>query len=422
MSPREPGALHNAFFAALSAGSGILLLALLVLAGKWLGEEAFGRFSWALALAVIFETLMDAGLKEVATRAVARDRSAASAYLSHTLAMKLVLGCVTVVLLGLTVTVLKPETDVRLAAVLLGIASALRSGMTTIRGVFYGVNRFDLETAVLVVDRFLLFVVGSLVLAAGYGPVALSFAFVASRAAAFLTAYWLAWRSIGSLTFSRDVRAWRDLQIEALPFGAFAIVLQLYNYIDTVLLGLLRTYTETSAYSAAYRIYEGFANVPSIIAVVLMPRLAHAYVVDRPKFARLARSGLVLTAAVGLPCTIGAVWLAPDIIRYLFGDKYPQAAPVLQLLTTGFVVVFPLVMLHVIAMASNAERLLLTTGVVGCLTNVSLNLVLIPRYGAFGSALATVLGETASLGLLGTLLWRRKPGAATAPRTPPESP
>ena len=51
-------------------------------------------------------------------------------------------------------------------------------------------------------------------------------------------------------------------------------------------------------------------------------------------------------------------------------------------------------------MSVNRERLLAQTAVVGLLVNVSLNLYVIPRMGANGAALATVVGELVSVSIL----------------------
>ena len=50
------GLRRNLIYATASSGSAVLLLAVLVLAGRVLGSEAFGRFSWALACATVGES------------------------------------------------------------------------------------------------------------------------------------------------------------------------------------------------------------------------------------------------------------------------------------------------------------------------------------------------------------------------------
>jgi O-antigen/teichoic acid export membrane protein len=408
--------LRNAAFATVSAGSAVFLLGLLVLAAGQLGHAGFGRFSFALALAVIFETLMDFGLKEVTTRAVATSPGDAASYLRNTFGLKLVLGGLSMAALALTAGLLRPEIEVWWVAVLLGLAAVLRSYMTTIRSVFYGLDRFDLETAVFVSDRVLVLCLGAMVLLAGYGPLGLAAAFVAARLVAFLVASGLATRLLGPPLPVFDLAFWRDLQVRALPFGAFVVVLQLYNYVDTVMLGVMRGDAETGLYNAGYRAYEGFAHVPSIISAVLAPRLAREFVSDRSRHRRTARLGMWTAAALGIPATIVAIVAAAPLTNLLFGAEYAASAGVLRILATGFVAVFPLAVLYAIAISANAERLLVATAAIGCLVNGVANLILIPGYGMTGAAIATVIGEVASLGILGFGLWRyeaTRPGASS---------
>lgn len=399
--------LHNAVFATASSGSSVLLLALLIVAARTLGDQVYGRFSFALALAVIFETLMDFGLKEVTTRAIAREPRHATPYLQNTFGLKLALGAGALVALAVAAAVLRPEADVRWAAVLLGVAAVLRSYMTTIRSVFYGVDRFDLETVVLVSDRLFVLAFGAVALLLGYGLIGLAMAFMAARAAAFLLATGLTARTVGRPMPAFDLGFWRDLQLRAIPFGAFVVVLQLYNYLDIVMLGVMRGDSETGLYSAAYRIYEGFSNIPSIISVVLTPRLAREFISDRASHRRTAFRGVWVAAVLGIPAALGAMVAAPLLTQVLFGAAYARSASVLQLLAAGFVVVFPLAVLHAVAISTNAERLMLVTGILGLVVNSAANLVLISTHGMHGAAIATIIGEAVSLCVLGAGLWGR---------------
>jgi O-antigen/teichoic acid export membrane protein len=399
--------LYNAGFATASAGSAVFLLALLVLAAGELGVEAYGRFSFALALAVIFETLMDFGLKEVTTRGIARDPHHASRYLRNTFGLKLVLGAGSLAAIALAAGLLKDEADVRLAAVLLGLGAVMRSYMTTVRSVFYGLDRFDLETAVLLVDRVLVLCLGAAALLAGYGVVGLAASFVVARSLGLLLAAGLAAREVGPPSPAFDLPFWRDLQMRAVPFGAFVVVLQLYNYVDTLMLGVMRGDAETGLYNGAYRVYEGLAHIPSIISVVLTPRLAREFVQDRVQHRKTALRGVAAAVLLGIPATVVTLFVAGAVTDWLYGPSYAASATTLRILSAGFVVVFPLAVLHAIAISVNAERLLLRTAVVGCLVNVVVNFILIPTYGMDGAALATIIGEAVSLAVLGAGMWGR---------------
>jgi len=401
---------RNLAYASVSAASAGLLLILFIVAGRTLGDVEFGKFSFALALGTIFETLMDFGLHQVTIRAVARDRSQATALLHHTLGIKLIWTTAALIALVATATILRSEWDVRLACYLLGGSLVLRSYMLTIRGVLQGLERFGWDSFLVVADRAILLVFGVAALAAGGGLRSLAIAFVLARATALAASAWMTHAYLGGIGLRFDRAIWRELQTTALPLGFFLVVLNLYAYVDGVMLGVMRTDVETGLYTAAYRVYEGLSYAPSVIAAVLSPRLSALYGgerADRAAHRRLALLGLAGSTALALVVGVIAYRFATPLMTMLFGEDFAPAAAPFRILCLGLGFVFAIWVLHAIAISVNRERLLLTTGIVGLVVNVGLNLYLIPHDGASGAALATVAGEGVSLVVLVYGLWAR---------------
>jgi O-antigen/teichoic acid export membrane protein len=401
---------RNLAYASVSAASAGLLLILFIVAGRTLGDVEFGKFSFALALGTIFETLMDFGLHQVTIRAVARDRSQATALLHHTLGIKLIWTTAALIALVATATILRSEWDVRLACYLLGGSLVLRSYMLTIRGVLQGLERFGWDSFLVVADRAILLVFGVAALAAGGGLRSLAIAFVLARATALAASAWMTHAYLGGIGLRFDRAIWRELQTTALPLGFFLVVLNLYAYVDGVMLGVMRTDVETGLYTAAYRVYEGLSYAPSVIAAVLSPRLSALYGgerADRAAHRRLALLGLAGSTALALVVGVIAYRFATPLMTVLFGEDFAPAAAPFRILCLGLGFVFAIWVLHAIAISVNRERLLLTTGIVGLVVNVGLNLYLIPHDGASGAALATVAGEGVSLVVLVYGLWAR---------------
>ena len=408
MTDRGPGLFGNAARASVAGMSTLLLAVLLVVAGRLLGDQEYGKFSFALALAMIFETVMDFGLKEITTRKVARDRTAAQSLLAQMFGLKLALALGAAGGLVVTANLLSPEPDVRLACYLLGAAAILRSYLLTIRYALQGIERFGLDGLVVVIDRSLLLVLGLGALANGFGMVGLTVAFVGARVISLIAAWALVAGQIGAFRPAFDRARWLALQRQALPFGAFIVVLHLYSYADTIMLYvILPDDGETTGhYAAAYRVYEGLANVGQVLQTVLIPRLSRHYAADRAAYGRLARRGL-LAGGLLAPATAAAGFLLGErAIVLLYTEAYASAGPVLQLLSIGFLVVLPLCALHAVALSAGAGAWLLRTAVAGCVANVALNLVLIPRFGMHGAAAATVAGEALSVAVLAVGLRR----------------
>jgi O-antigen/teichoic acid export membrane protein len=401
------GLLRNMAYAGVSAASAGLLLLLLILASRKLGEIEYGKFSFALGLGTIFETLMDFGLQQVAIRAVARDTSSAHRILRNSLGLKLVWALGALVVLVATATALRGQMDVRFACYLVGGSLVLRSYMLTVRGVLQGLERFGWDAVVVIVDRLLLLVAGAAALWAGAGLRGLAFAFVGSRAAALAFAAGLAHRQIGPVGVSYDRALWWELQRTAIPLGLFLVVINLYSRIDTVMLGVLRTDAETGFYQNAYSVYEGLTYLPSVIAAVLAPRLANLFVTDRRRHRRLALGGVAVSG--GLALVVGAVAfvLADPLMVLLFGSQFRDSAPPFRILSAGLSLVYVIWILHSTAISMNREKLLLATGVIGLVAKVALNAYAIPHYGPNGAAVAVIAGEATSIAVLVVGLGRR---------------
>lgn len=400
--------IWNLAYSIVSSGTAALLLVLMIVAGRVLGDAEFGKFTFALMLGQVFETLMDFGLHQVTIRAVARDRSRATALLQHTLTIKLIWAAGTLAALVGTVNLLRPgpaDADVRMACYLIGGSLVFRSYMLTIRGVLQGLERFGWDSLVVIADRGLLLGVGLAALAAGTGLRGLAIAFVVARGTAFVLAGLLMHLRLGGFALRYDRDVWRELHATALPLGFFLVVLNLYSYVDSVMLGVLRTNAETGLYGAAYKIYEGFTYAPMALSAVLTPRLSALFARDRARHRRLALGGTFGAAALAV--LVGGVGyaFATPILVLLFGPGFEGATAPFRVLCTGLPVVFAIWIVHAAAISVDRERLLLKTGLLGLAINVGINLYAIPRYGGSGAAFATVVGEIVSLSVLIWGLW-----------------
>lgn len=393
--------IRNFFYSTVSASTAALLLLLYIAAARMLGSvDELGKFSFALLLGGVFETLMDFGLQQVTIRAVARDRSRAPFLLRHALAIKLLWASAALLALVATANVLRPQWDVRFACYLIGGSLVFRSYMLTIRGVLQGLEHFGWDALVVLADRILLLLFGVAALWMGTGLRGLAIAFVIARGTALVLALLVTELRLGGVGFSYDRDVWRELHRTALPLGFFLVVLNLYSYVDGVMLGYLRTDAETGLYAAAYRIYEGFTYAALALSTVLTPRLSALFTTDRLQHRRLSIGGAAAAAALGACVALAAFAIATPILVWLFGAEYAAATSAFRILVVGLPVVFAIWILHAIAISVDRERLLLQTGIIGLAVNIGLNLYVIPHYGPVGAAAATVAGEAVSLGVL----------------------
>ena len=389
----------NLAYSAVASGSAVLMLLLLTLAGRWLGVDDYGAFTFAITIATIAEVFMDFGLHQVTIRAVARDPSSAARFLRTSLVLKLLPGVGMIVIVGAAVFWLRDEPDVRLACLLMLGGAAMRSLLLTAKGILQGLERFGADALLTTADRLLLLIACGLALLNGAGVVMTSLVFLAVRVVTAAASLWFVTRLVGPGTVDRGLR--RRLPLEALPIGAFLLVLNVYNRVDTVMLGSMSGDRETGLYGAAYPLYEGLTYAASILSAVLVPRLSRLWADDTTHYGRLARRALGWSAVMAVVLAALALPLAEWTIVLAFGAEYREAASTFRILLVALPFIYVLWGLHSVALSCHHTRALVLVTAIGTVVNVLLNAAWIPTYGADGAAAATVISEGLAAAMLG---------------------
>jgi O-antigen/teichoic acid export membrane protein len=263
--------------------------------------------------------------------------------------------------------------------------------------VLIGLEHFRHEAALMFADRVLMLAGGVTALALHTGVPGIAASFVVTRLAALLVGLALAQRHVGAIALAKDMPLWRELRDQALPLGAFSLVLTVYSYVDVLLLPRFHAHPDAATwdvgiYGASYRLYEGVTYATSILWTVLTPRYAALWKTDRAAHAQLARRG------AGGACLLGAaaaavVWLVGARALLIFGPDYAEGARALRVLACGLPLVFAIWILHSIAMSAFRTSLMLAATIASFVVNVGANAWLIPLWNRDGAAVATVIGE-----------------------------
>ncbi len=163
--------------------------------------------------------------------------------------------------------------------------------------------------------------------------------------------------------------------------------------LDKFLVNALVGPAALGVYHVAVGLAERLWLISSVTSTVLFPRVAsirtHQEQV-RELTTRISRNILWLTLIGAVPVSLGANWL----ISLGFGSEYETAGDVLRLLLPGIVLIS---MARVLAsdIGGRGQPWVNTTHAAWAVAvNVGANLLLIPRYGVYGAAVATTLSYT----------------------------
>jgi len=103
-------------------------------------------------------------------------------------------------------------------------------------------------------------------------------------------------------------------------------------------------------------------------------------------------TGMRYALIVAAPLAILIAIEADSILGYMFGSTYAQAGDSMVVLSAYFIMASVLAIASPVLDFGGKAKIRAYGAIVGALTNLILNIVLIPRYGAVGAAIATVCG------------------------------
>ncbi|GAB2696065.1 flippase [Mucilaginibacter koreensis] len=179
------------------------------------------------------------------------------------------------------------------------------------------------------------------------------------------------------------------------PLIISGIMVSVYMKIDQLMLQNMRGAKEAGAYATAVNLSEAWNFIPSVIVASLFPAILNARRDDLNRYRKRIQDLYDLMVYISLPIAL-IISIAAPLIYKLYKPEYASAAPVLSLHIWSGVFVFLGAANGQYLIAENYARLsFLRTGF-GAVINVILNLILIPRYGMMGTAIATLVAYASS--------------------------
>ena len=183
----------------------------------------------------------------------------------------------------------------------------------------------------------------------------------------------------------------KDMLRQSYPLIFSAIAIVIYMRIDQIMIGQIIGDREVGLYASAVRISEVWFYIPVVLNNLVLPRLAEAHKAGGKVFTEKLQRLYSLMALMGYAVAIPTSLLAEPIIELLFGSDYAPAAPMLAVLIWAGLFANLGMARTTYLTIQNLQRYLPITVFSAMAVNVALNLLLIPKYGGTGAAVATVI-------------------------------
>ena len=374
------------------------------------GVNEYGFYFTIFNLAYIFNILLDLGVTNFNTRNIARHPVLIDKHLPDILAMKLMLALLYAAV-TFTVGLLSGYSSRQFSLLaILTFNQFLNSLILYLRSNFEGLMLFKWDSVISILDRVVMIAICALML---WGPAhhitvewfalaqTAAYAVTATTALAVLT---LRIRREHNAHFSfRSLRVKKAFAIvilrKSFPFALLVLLMASYNRIDPLLLSWLHpdgTF-QAGIYAGAFRLLDALTMVAYLVSVPLLPVFARMTAEHDAQLGDTTRmvTGLMVVFSVAAAALFSSH--SGQFMQLLY-PRQPEYAgnytAVFALLVWGIVPISMTYVFGTLLTAAGKLRQLNLLAAITLVVNITVNLVLIPRWGAVGSAWAAVTAQT----------------------------
>ena len=390
----------NTFWLALSNFGGRLIRAVIIIYGaRILGAAGWGVFSYGVTLAAFLTPFTDVGLSQVLIRETSKnpDPEHRARILSTTFAIKLVLLAVGIGIVAfvapLFTTIAAAKPILPIIAFLLAFDSLREFGSAVIRAM----ERMEWEAGLFLLTNVAIVTFGFVFLAVVPTPASFTYAYTLGTAAGAAATFFALRKHFPRHFLSRFTpELVKPIFTAAWPLSIAALLGLLMLHTDVLIIGWLRSAEEVGYYSAAYRIVQLLYLIPAIFAISAFPTFSRLAGRDQPLMRTALERTLTMVLLMAMPLAIGGMFLAPQLIAFLFGGTFLPGTGAFSVLLATLLIDFPVVILSNALFAYNRPRALIAYATIGGGVNIVLDLLFIPAFGITGSAWATLIAQIMS--------------------------
>lgn len=182
-------------------------------------------------------------------------------------------------------------------------------------------------------------------------------------------------------------------------FFAMTAATTIYTNLDVVMLNFMRGDVETGYYSTAVKIKGALVSFVTALGAVLLPRMS--YYAERKmnrEFQKTIKKAFLFVGIMAVSLCIFFIFFARYSILIISGKDFLPAVGTMQIIMPTLILIgFSNLCGIQILVPLGLEKKVLYSELVGAVTDIAVNLCLIPSMGAEGAAIGTLIAEAVVL-------------------------
>ena len=359
---------------------------------RYLGPEQFGLMNYAMAIVGMFGAIAGLGLNGIVVRDLVKEPDSVNITLGTAFSLQFISGLLVFVLAVIAINFARPDDTLsKLIVAILGFAIVFKA-TDIVKYWFESQTRSKytvwVENGVFIV---LSAVKVGLILAQA-SLLAFVWAALAETALAAILLLLLYAKKVGRLSHWRaSLARAKQMLVESWPLILSSVASLINMRMDQIMLGAMTSNSVVGNYSAAVRISEVWFIIPGILGASIFPTIIAAKQNSEAIYRKRILQVSYYMALAILPTALVISLEAHVIANFLYGKQYASAGGYLAILIWSGVPYLVFFVFNQMYYIENLLRISLYTALFALISNISLNLLLIPVYGGTGAAVATLV-------------------------------
>ena len=360
---------------------------------RYLGPNDFGVLNYALAYTALFIIFVKIGLDQIIVREVVKKPRLTNYLMGTAFVLKLIGSIIAIVLVCFSLYVIEIDRLTKTVIFIISAGFILQS---------FDVIDFFYQAKVLskyvVIARNSAFILGSLLkvylILYKYSVVYFAIANIVDLAFSGLFLV-IIYKHTG-----HSIKKWRYSSKKAIellrfswPLALSLFLISIHMKVDQVMIGNMLDVEQVGIYSVAVRLAEFWIFIPGILVSTLMPYFVNLRETNNKLYHYRLMQLYSLMFWMGIFVGLVTIIWGEDIIRLLFGKAYLGAYDALVFNIWNGVFISQAIARGIWMLSENLQMYRLYNNLIAVLLNISVNLLLIPKVGIAGAALATLVTQ-----------------------------
>lgn len=373
---------------------GTLILGIII--ARYLGREEYGLMNYIISYAFLFQTLASFGLDHIEVREEAAGTVPYNIIIGTAFWLKIILGIISI-FLSIGTAILLGEDNRTVWLIAMYSCYIVFNSFIVIRNYFTSLvqNKY-----IVLSEIFRTFVGIAIKLALWlmqcpleWFVVAFAFDYVL-LAGGYISSYRKKIGRVKEWQFNMSYA--RFMMKESFPLLLTNAAVIIYQRIDQVMIGQMVSKSDVADFSIAAKFVEVMIFIPATLTHTISPVLVQLLKQDRKAYMAKVQQFMNLSLWICILCSILVSVISYWVVLYTFGEMYLPAAAILQVLSFKMASVALSNAGGTMVIVERLQKWVFFRDILGCVVCVTLNWLLLPRYGAIAAAFVAIAANLAA--------------------------